>query len=160
MSDKRIEDGWIERRNALRAKACCNDPGAMLFLSMIMDAVEVWDDLVDKDKVISTEDINRVFMNLVFWLPQNKFFESGKSYLLPIMMTCVNAWMDSDALAKTGDKRKLQAAWWLKQMGVEMYGAVAFLTGGFDHMRAISLEARELLAHEDFTDYLQEQDHA
>jgi hypothetical protein len=96
----------------------------------------------------------------MFFMPQNPFFERNKGYLLPIMMTCINAWLDSNDLQKSPVKRDLQAAWWLKQMGVELYGSVAFLMGGFSHMRKISLEARTVLAHEDFADFLQENSHA
>ena len=60
MSDKRLEKGWIERRDILRAKACNGNLDAGLFLASLMDAVEVWDDLVDQDKPIQTCDINRV----------------------------------------------------------------------------------------------------
>ena len=160
MTDKRQQDGWLARRDDLRARACQHDVNAMAFLSIVMDAVEIWDDLIDKDKPVANADTNRVFINLLFWLPQNKFFDLNKAYLLPIIMTCINAWMDSDALKETKEERNLLAAWWLKQMGVELYGAVAFLTGGFEHMRAISMESRSVLAHEDFSDYLQEIDHA
>lgn len=160
MIDRRTQDGWLAQRDALRVKACNGNLDAALFLASLMDAVEIWDDLIDQDKPVGAADINRVFINLLFWLPQNKFFEANKTYILPIVMTCINAWMDSDALAKTKEEKKLHAAWWLKQMGVELYGSIAFLTGGFEHMRAVSLEAREVLAHEDFADYLKENNHA
>lgn len=160
MSDKRLQDGWIERRDALRARACRNDVNAMLFLSIIMDAVELWDDLIDKDKAVSDETVNRVFINLMFWLPQNTFFTAHKTYLMPLVMTCINAWMDSNDLAQSKTERDLHTAWYLKQMGVELYGAVAFLIGGFDHMRSVSAEMRDVLAHEPFSDYLKESHHA
>jgi hypothetical protein len=160
MSDDRLAPEWVEKRNELRERACCGDSNALMFLSTVMDAVEIWDDLVDKDKEVKGDDINRVFLNLMFFMPQNPFFERNKGYLLPVMMTCINAWLDSNDLQKSPVKRDLQAAWWLKQMGVELYGSVAFLMGGFSHMREISLEARTLLAHEDFADFLQEHNHA
>lgn len=160
MTDNRYSAEWVEKRDALRQKACLGNTQALLFLASVMDAVEVWDDLIDKDKAVLDQDINRVFINLMFWLPQNAFFDANKSYLLPLIMTCINAWMDSNQLAQSKDTQKLNTAWHLKQMGVELYGAVAFLTGGFDHMRNVSTEAREILAQEAFSDYLKEADHA
>lgn len=160
MTDARLEEGWIERRDDLRLRAANGNPEAVSFLANIMDAVETWDDLVDKDKQIDDSKIHCVFMNLIFWLPQNQFFIANRNYLLPIVMTCINAWMDSNEMQKHGGEKHLRTAWHLKQMGVELYGSVAFLTGGFNHMRMISLEARDILAHEDFSDYIQENKHA
>jgi hypothetical protein len=160
MTDHRQNADWLKKRDALRAKACGGDAYALAFLSTVMDAVEIWDDLIDKDKPVADTDLNRVFVNLMFFLPQNPFFDRNKAYLLPIMMTCINAWMDSTDLQKSPVKRDLATAWYLKQMGVELYGAVAFLTGGFQHMREVSFEARDVLAHEEFTDFLQENQHA
>jgi len=160
MSDKRLADGWLQERDKLRYDACKGDAHAISFLATIMDAVEIWDDLIDKDKPVADANIHRVFINLMFWMPQNQFFNTHKNYLLPIIMTCINAWMDSDALKSLAGVRDRQAAWWLKQMGVELYGSVAFLMGGFDHMREISLQARHVLAHEDFVDFEQENNHA
>lgn len=161
MTDPRKTDpSWFDKRDHLRLRACNGDANALMFLSTIMDAVEVWDDLIDKDNPVSDEKLTQTFLNLIFWLPQNPFFEAHKQYLLPVIMTCVNAWLDSNKLSESEVQRDRQAAWWLKQMGVELYGAVAFLMGGFDHMRSVSLEARTVLAHEDFTDYEQEQKNA
>jgi hypothetical protein len=160
MTDHRQNDGWIEKRDALRLKACSGDTYALAFLATVMDAVEIWDDLIDKDKTVSDADLNRVFVNLMFYLPQNQFFDRNKNYLLPVVMTCINAWLDSTDLQKSPVQKDLAAAWYLKQMGVELYGAVAFLTGGFDHMREVSFEARDVLAHEEFTDFLKEHQHA
>lgn len=160
MTDRRFSPEWLVKRDALRQKACLGNQHALVFLATIMDAVEIWDDLIDKDKAVLDEDINRVFINLVFWLPQNTFFDANKSYLLPLLMTCINAWMDSNHLARSEETQKLNTAWHLKQMGVELYGAVAFLTGGFEHMRNVSIEAREILAQEAFSDYLKEANHA
>lgn len=160
MSDPRKQDGWKERRDALRVRACNGDAQALAFLSMMMDVVEIWDDLIDKDKSVTDSEINAVFVSLLLGLPQNQFFERNKAFLLPILTMCVNAWFDANKLEKADEKRLRQSAWWLKQMGVELYPAVAFLTGGFDHMRTVSQEARVVLMHEDFLDFEQEKNHA
>lgn len=160
MSDQRTAEGWRERRDALRHKACCGNASALSLLSILMDTVETWDDLIDKDKPVEETDINRVFINLLFFLPQNEFFEKNKAYLMPVIMTCINAWLDSNAMQKSHLKHERMWAWALKQMGVELYGAMAFLTGGFAHMREIADEIRQLLAHEAFEDFEKEHGYA
>lgn len=160
MSDPRKLDGWMDKRNALRVQACAGDVHALQFLASVMDVVEIWDDLVDRDKPVTESEINAAFVSLLLVLPQNPFFERNKQFLLPVMTMCVNAWFDANALEKSNDTRLQQSAWWLKQMGVELYPAVAYVVGGFDHMRKISQEARVLLMHEDFLTFKQEHDHA
>jgi hypothetical protein len=156
MDQRKVNPEWFAIRDKLAMEACSNDMHAYSWLQSIMDIVEVWDDLIDGDKLVSHKDIHQTFINLMFFIPQNPFFERHKTYLLPIILTCVNAWMDANELAKSENRRDKQAAWWLKQMGVELYGTVAFLTGGYNHMRDISLKARSILAHEDFEDFERE----
>lgn len=160
MSDPRLHPEWRGKRDDLRSRACNGDAHALRYLATMMDAVEIWDDLIDKDKPVADADINGLFVSLMIGLPQNSFFDQNKSFLLPITLMCVNAWFDANALQKSADARLRQRAWWLKQMGVELYGAVAYLCGGFDHMRRISQEARVLLMHEDFSTFEQEHQHA
>lgn len=137
-------------------EVCLGDQHAINFIDMFMSTIEIWDDLIDKDKPVSAEDINTVFTNLLFWLPQNLFFEKYKSYLLPIIMTTINTWHDSNYLGSEEDIRSKQEAWYLKQFGIEMFSAVAFLIGGFEHMRDVSLKIRKIVRHEDFAEYLKE----
>lgn len=148
--DPRLVIGWTEQRDALRVEAANGNRAALDYLSSVMACVELWDDLIDRDKSPSDEDINGVMLTLMVCLPANEFFSLNKSYLLPLTITCINAWMDSNELKQSHDERDRQAAWWLKQMGVELYGAVAYLTGGWAHMRSVSIKARHVLMHESF----------
>jgi hypothetical protein len=160
MSDPRLYPEWLAQRDDLRTRACRDNVYALQYLGMMMDAVEIWDDMVDKDKPVADADINGVFFSLMLGLPQNPFFDQNKAFLLPITLMCVNAWFDANLLEKSEDIRLRQSAWWLKQMGVELYGAVAYLCGGFEHMRKISQEARVLLMHEDFLTFEKEHNNA
>ena len=80
--------------------------------------------------------------------------------MLRVTIAGINAWMDSNELQKSPVKRERQSAWWLKQMGVELYAAVAYLTGGWTHMRSVSLKARSVLAHESFEAFEKEHGNA
>ena len=157
MSDLRLADPtYPQRLAALQHEACLSNQQAVACLVMLWDAVELWDDLIDKDKNIDDQDIHRVFTSLMFWLPQNVFFDQNKHYLLPLIMTFINAWHDANELQKSSDMREKQDAWHLKQMGIELIGAFAFLIGGFDHMRNVSIKARNVLRHEPFQEFVKE----
>lgn len=161
MTDRRTTDEtWLTRRDALRRTVCQGDLSALEFLSIMMDAVEVWDDLYDGDKPVPRHVLQRTFVNLLFWLPQNQFFRAHQGYLLPIIMTCVNAWLDANDLEEEGSRESLTSAWYLKQFGIELYPAIAFLKGGFGLARQVGPEVRELLRHEPLEDYLKEHSNA
>lgn len=159
-SDPRLAGDWPFKRDSLRLEAANGNAAALSYLSSIMACVELWDDLIDRDKPVSDSDINGLMVAMMVSLPSNEFFTLNKSYLLPLTVTCINAWMDSNELQKSDDKRLRQSAWWLKQMGVELYAAVSYLTGGFSHMRTVSLKARSILMHEDFENFEMEHGYA
>lgn len=158
--DNRQYSGWIDLRNTLRIDAANGDMQAFAYLENVMNAAELWDDLIDRDKPISYEAINLTLFSLMVGLPGNEFFVAHRGYLIPVMITAINAWMDATELERSPVRRLRQSAWWLKQMGVEIYGAVAYLTGGFNHMRSISRRARVILLHEDFEDFEKETGYA
>lgn len=160
MDPRKETPNWIEFRNSLRLEAASGNPQALSYLASIMEAAEVWDDLIDHDNPLSAETINSTMFSLMIGLPGNDFFLANRSYLLPVMLTAINAWMDATELERSPDRRLRQSAWWLKQMGVELYGAVAYLTGGFQHMRNVSRKARVILMHEDFEDFEKENKNA
>lgn len=161
MSDPRLTTSdWLTQRDALRVECCSGNPKALAFLATVMDVVEIWDDLIDRDKPVSDSEVHHAFLSCLYTLPSNDFFLQHRGYLLPVLMTCINAWMDANELEKSSDSTAQATAWYLKQMGVELYCAVAFLTGGFDHMRKLGPRIRWTLRHEDLPTFLKEHNHA
>ena len=133
--------GWVQDANALQ------------FIKIIGDTAELWDDLIDQDKPISKNDVNRVFMNLTTVLPLNPFFDAYKLQLTPIMIAGINAWHDATALERGSDNDKA-IAYVLRDWYVELLMYVVYLTRGYDAMRSISVEARKFFGqHETLEEY-------
>ena len=82
-------------------------------------------------------------------LPANSFFHANKVTLLPLHVTSLNAWMDSNEWIKE-DKVKKNYALVIRDQLTELALMVAFLTGGSEYLRKISLKVRELFLKEEF----------
>ena len=57
---------------------------ALRMFNAFVDLAHVWDDLVDKDKPVSADDINRAFLTCLVYLPANPFYRSIQNEILPM----------------------------------------------------------------------------
>ena len=72
------------------------------------------------------------------------------------MLTCTNAWLDSNELA-LGTKSEKVVAYTLKGLGVELILACIAITRGVDYLRTVSSDIRRVfLTHQSFADYCEE----
>ncbi len=109
----------------------------------------VFDDLIDKDYVVSPEQICRAFFELLGGLWLNPFFIQNAQTLIPLHIASYNAFMDSNAWEDKDRLRRLYAHV-MKDYINELMGLVAFLTGGYSHMRQCSLKVKEVFLEEVF----------
>ena len=123
---------------------------AIDFINRFFDAVELWDDLIDKDVQIPDDHVNRVFTSLMFALPANPWFMAKYSYYQPLIMAAINGFHDANEMCKSEEKRLRNLAFHIRNFGIEIHIATAFLLGGYDHMRKVSREIREFYAFEEF----------
>jgi len=141
---------WNLRSEQLRNKWFMGHQLAIAFIAVFFDAVELWDDLIDKDVEVTDESINRAFAGLMFALPANEWFISNRAHYLPLILTAINAWHDANEMERSKEKKFRNMAFHLRNFGLEIHIATAFLIGGYDHMRKVSNEIREFFAFEEF----------
>lgn len=79
------------------------DPEALEFLALVLNAIEVWDDIVDKDNRVSVDDIHNVFTQLLVKLPANQFYQKNYAALAGMVIVCTSAWHTSNAIADTAE---------------------------------------------------------
>ena len=119
------------------------------YLSIIAQVARVIDDLVDKPSEVDVEDKYRLAKLLLVDLPSNSFFHTHKTSLLPLHLTSLNAWIDSNDWMEK-DKTRKNYALVIRDQITELVMLVAYLTGGNEHMRNVSLKIRELFLKEEF----------
>ncbi len=65
---------------------------ALNMYRMFIDLTHTWDDLVDKDRDVSPEDINRAFSIALIYLPANPFYRSIESAVVPMLLMSLSAY--------------------------------------------------------------------
>lgn len=147
-------DKWREQRDLKSLEWFLGNRQAYEFVNAIMEALEFTDDLVDQDVDISNDRIVRNLMSVIITLPNNDFFIMNRAYITPILIMTVSSWLDSEKLKESDDERHKMLAFHLRNLGLELYHATAFLVGGFDHLRKVGVEMREFFALETYEEWL------
>lgn len=119
-----------------------HDAAAMGYLQAICYAARLMDDAVDADH--GPVEYHRLFHVLLVEVPANPFFQAHREALIAMHSATINAWQDADAWLTTQDIRR-QHALVFRDYLTELGLLVAYLCGGYDHRRTVSLQVRELL---------------
>jgi hypothetical protein len=112
---------------------------ALDFIVTLSSIAELWDDLVDGDKLPSRAEIDQIFIGALVVLPTNKFFNQNKSFFMPLILQAINAWRDSVELEKEGAKGRAYALT-LRDTHLLMAPMIVMLLRGEDVAREVSLE--------------------
>jgi hypothetical protein len=132
------------------------DESAVRFFLDFSHFIEIYDDLVDRDKPISAEDINSALFAVLCYMPSNPFFLQHRLTLTPLIFTCINAWADANEF-QSGTVSEKALAYGLKGNAVEVLLSIISITRGVEYMRSVSAEIRRIvMAHETFEEYLEE----
>lgn len=136
---------WQALRNA-KLQEWIQDPYAIRFIVDFADTCELFDDMIDRDKPLEDDHIVRVLFKVLTEIPLNPFFDRFKNQLIPIIITGINAWLDSTALENGSDNDKV-FAYVLRDWYMEFVAYVVYLTRGRDYMRDTSMEIRQFFTH-------------
>ena len=118
--------------------------GNIFAVELAMDiiyVIDLWDDLIDKDKVRTNHDINLAFKTLFHKLPTNPFYKANEAQLIPIIMNSILKWEDANILEKGSDDDKNKA--YMLQAGLyDLFSYIALLVGGYEWVAQIGPDIR------------------
>lgn len=135
---------------------CSGNEQAVDFFLQFFNVMHGWDDLVDQDKELDMEDIDRPFIELFFGILPNQFYRQYQHLLQPVVIMCINAWRDSTWLERQDEKAR-RFAYVLRTYPADVLIQIALITGGYSHMRIVSKKIRELLINvESYESYSEE----
>lgn len=137
-------------------KVLCGRKDAVRFCQLLFRVSQVWDDLVDGDRQVAAEDINRAFWMLLVELPVNSFYNDHFSHLQPLLSQYICDWLDANELEKRGDDHGKNIAFVLRDGIGAIIIQCAYLLGGYDYMRKVSEEVRRHIFEEGLEKYKQE----
>lgn len=126
----------------IMARIANGDAHAFEWMWAFWNFEHVLDDLVDKDKSLTSSDVAGSLVSFVIAMTANPFYTRNSATLLPLIISACNRWVDGDDLATKDDASKIRAE--VVRCGdIDIYLHVAYLTGGWEHMRAVSPLARQ-----------------
>ena len=144
---------WQDQNQANMNRWLLGNKDAVNFINMLFDAVELWDDLIDKDNEISDDFINRGFAELMFGLPASDWFAAHRTFYVPLLLTSINGFLDANEMCKSDQPHHRNLAFHIRNFGIEVILATVFLVGGFGQLREVSREVREFFAFESFEEW-------
>lgn len=137
---------------------------APYFLKGHQDAIEcvwsivavchVWDDLIDRDRAVTDEEVMTAFWTALVTLPANPFYVQHQAVLLPILINTIVNWRAATAMERTGDERDREIAFVLRAGYTDLLTMSALLVGGLAWSVQVTPEIRRWMHEESYAEYL------
>jgi hypothetical protein len=112
-----------------------------------MVALYIWvhaqDDLCDRDKPVLPEVFAGFNFNILHTFAKNPFFREHQDFILPVLLVGALAWVASEDRKNSPDVLERFTGQVLKSQYGDVFFAVAFIIGGFDHAVAMFRKYRE-----------------
>lgn len=138
----------------LALTAAADNRAAADLLCSLVDALHLWDDLIDRDKPVEDERINTVFTNMLVELPRNPFYQAHASNLAPVLIAAIQNWHVANAVERGQVEMPLEAAFVLRSSYVDLVTIVATICGGYEWGRQVAARVRALAHEEGFEKYV------
>ena len=90
----------------------------------------VWDDLIDKDKIVEDERINTAFELMLLEIPNNPFFLAHRVSLSPLIHTGILGFLTANAMEKSGDEHQIEIAHGLRYAVANVAAYAVEVTNG------------------------------
>lgn len=121
---------------------CRGNRDAMRFVELFVGHCHLVDDLVDRDKNTTDAQIVASWAAWNYELAFNAFFITHRLALCALMTQAFNAWVDSNQWRTRENVNECLAADVLKGWYHEVIYHVAFLCGGWGHLRGVTSKLR------------------
>jgi hypothetical protein len=115
--------------------AANGDAMAYDFLWRFWCFAHCYDDLLDQGKPVDPDMGVREFMKFFTMISFNPFFLKHKEQLFALITQVCTRWLDGDEWERSEDRIKRIVSHVVRCGDIDLYMHVAFLTGGWDHMR-------------------------
>jgi hypothetical protein len=146
---------WREERDTKLLEWFGGNRSAVEFVVAISTLAELWDDLTDKDKELSPQEIQSAMWAAMVTLPTNEFFNANKTFLMPLIIQAMNAYEDSVELER-GTTNDRAYALTLRIIALQISSMVVWLLRGREAARACSVEMwKYFTGHDNAVDWIQ-----
>jgi len=130
------------------------NPEAIQFVVRVFRALHVWDDLIDRDKPLTDDEINSVFWDLLVVLPTDPFYTRNIALLSSTLVNAIINWHVANKLEREGDDKDKSIAFILRGAYIDLLSASAFIVGGMQWAQKIGPAIRRWAHEETFDEYM------
>jgi hypothetical protein len=127
---------------------------AIQFVVRVFRALHVWDDLIDRDKALTDDEINSVFWDLLVVLPTDPFYVRNIALLNSTLVNAIINWHIANKLEREGDEKDKSVAFILRGAYIDILSAAAFVVGGMQWVQEVGPAIRRWAHEETFDEYM------
>jgi hypothetical protein len=132
-----------------------NEHAARLVADLCFVA-HVWDDLIDKDKVVADTAISDAFTAALLSIPNNPFYVAHRQNLAPLIHTGILGYLAANRMEKSGDAHQVEIAHGLRYAVGQVTTYTVAVTNPGVRAETILPEAWKFVMPERFDDYFKE----
>lgn len=132
------------------------DQDAASMYSMFVELSHTWDDIVDKDKDVSEDAINKAFLIALVYLPANPFYQKIQYQILPMWMTVVSAYQVANKFEKDKDPHGIEIAHSLRYAAGNIVAYAVHACVGPERAKEVLPGMWKDIFYERFDDYRKE----
>lgn len=115
---------------------------AIAFNMAVYQIVEIWDDLIDKDKPASCHDIDGAFYAALITLPRNGFYRENFALLNPILESAILDWWAANKIEDTQKGDDLKTSYILRCGFQSLTTMSARIIGGVEWAQKVNTYLR------------------
>lgn len=139
---------------ALFSQLYKNDTAAIELSFMLLEVAHTWDDLVDKDKPVSTEAIDKAFLYSLQAIPMHKYWSPAMHCMLSSVYLRWHAANCIESCPASTDN-DLAKAWMLRASLYDLFEVLALQLYGVEWAKSQAVMLR-LFYGEQLTDFIME----
>ena len=129
---------------------------ALNMYRMFIDLSHTWDDLVDKDKEVSEDQINNAFLICLVYLPSNPFYQLIQRDIMPMWIFVVSAFQAGNKFEKDKDEHGIEIAHNLRYAAGHILAYAVHVCVGPKKAKELVPELWKDVVFERFDDYRKE----
>lgn len=119
----------------------------------LIDLSHIWDDVVDKDKEVTENDINYAFSICLILLPTNSFYKLIQDKIISLWVVVVSNYFVANKFEKTGNEDKLIASYGLRTHIANIICYSIVFIYGAENSKPYIDEMWSIVFSEKFNDY-------
>ena len=123
---------------------------------IFVDLSHLWDDLVDKDKEATEDDINNAFLICLVYLPANPFYRSIQEQILPMWLTVVSAYQTANKFERDKDVHGIEIAHGLRYAAGNIVAYMMYVCVGPEKAKEFLPDMWKNIFFERYDDYRKE----